>query len=171
MIDLSQVQPHNEIVGGDGGHIGTVDHIVDNAIKLTRKDSADNRHHYIDVGLIASIERGRFGSKPIPPTPSPSWKAKRRIALRTLAWTRGSRKPFRLATRCQPSTSPSELGCPRSGTDGRSALLPHRDRQSRDSLRGSVERTRASQPCGLVPPLVSAVPCRPSRPRSWRPEA
>lgn len=59
MIELSQVQPHAEVVGADGVHIGTVDHAVDNAIKLTRKDSVDDRHHYIDIGLIQSLEGGR----------------------------------------------------------------------------------------------------------------
>ena len=63
MIDLSQVREHDEVVGADGGHIGTVDHTVDNAIKLTRKDSADNRHHYIDVGLISSLEAGKVRLK------------------------------------------------------------------------------------------------------------
>jgi hypothetical protein len=59
VINLALIQPHDEVVGADGGHVGTVDHTVKNALKLTRKDSVDDRHHYIDIGLIASIDSGK----------------------------------------------------------------------------------------------------------------
>ena len=59
MIDLSKILPHDEVLSADGVHLGTVDHTVENAVKLTRKDSVDKRHHYVDVGLIEKIETGR----------------------------------------------------------------------------------------------------------------
>jgi len=60
MADLSQIQPHAEVIGADGVHVGTVDHVDGERLKLTRKDSSDEHHHYIDGGLIAGIEDGRI---------------------------------------------------------------------------------------------------------------
>ena len=58
MTDLSQIKEHAEVIGADGVHVGTVDHLQGDRIKLTRKDSTDERHHYISIGLIAEIENG-----------------------------------------------------------------------------------------------------------------
>ncbi len=59
MADLSQIEPYAEVIGADGVHVGTVDHVAGDRLKLTRKDSVDGRHHFIDGGLIAGIEDGR----------------------------------------------------------------------------------------------------------------
>jgi len=59
MTDLSQIQPHAEVIGADGVHVGTVDHMDGRRIKLTKKDFSDEHHHYIDVGLVADIEDGK----------------------------------------------------------------------------------------------------------------
>jgi hypothetical protein len=56
--DLSQIQKHAEVIGADGVHVGTVDHIHGKRIKLAKKDSVDGHHHYIDGGLVADIENG-----------------------------------------------------------------------------------------------------------------
>jgi hypothetical protein len=58
MADLSQVQPHMEIIGADGARLGTVDSVEGDRIKLTRPDSGSHRHHhhYISGGLVAGIE-------------------------------------------------------------------------------------------------------------------
>ena len=58
MMELGQVKPHAEIIGADGVHVGTVDHVEGSRIKLTKKDSSDAHHHYIDGGLVAGIEDG-----------------------------------------------------------------------------------------------------------------
>lgn len=58
MIDLSQIKKHDEIIGADGVHVGTVDAVHGDHLKLTKKDSADRHHHRIDAGLIASVENG-----------------------------------------------------------------------------------------------------------------
>ena len=44
-----------EVVGADGLHVGTVDHVEGEQIKLTRRDSDDNRHHYIPTDWVASV--------------------------------------------------------------------------------------------------------------------
>lgn len=66
MADLSQIKEHMEVIGADGVHVGTVDHLDGDRIKLTKKDSsadvegADGKHaghhHYVSVGLVADIE-------------------------------------------------------------------------------------------------------------------
>ncbi|CAN7617745.1 DUF2171 domain-containing protein [Phenylobacterium sp. LjRoot164] len=58
MTDLSAIKEHTEVIGADGVHLGTVDRVEGDRIKLTRADSGSHgdHHHYISAGLIASIE-------------------------------------------------------------------------------------------------------------------
>lgn len=60
MSALSKVKEHMEVIGADGVHLGTVDRVEGNRIKLTKKDSGEGshkgHHHYIEGGLIADIE-------------------------------------------------------------------------------------------------------------------
>ena len=58
MADISQVREHMEVIGADGVHIGTVDAVEGNRIKLTRPDSGSHQghHHYLSAGLISGIE-------------------------------------------------------------------------------------------------------------------
>ena len=51
MTDLSQIKEHADVIGADGVHVGTVDHVQGHRIKLTKKSSGDERHHYISTGL------------------------------------------------------------------------------------------------------------------------
>ena len=66
MADLSQIKEHMEVIGADGVHVGTVDHVDGDRIKLTKKDSGADiegaegghagHHHYVSTGLVADIE-------------------------------------------------------------------------------------------------------------------
>lgn len=57
MADYENIAEHMEIVGSDGGHVGTVDHLDGQRIKLTRTDpAAGGEHHYIHVDSIASVD-------------------------------------------------------------------------------------------------------------------
>ena len=60
MADLSQIKEHSEVIGADGVHVGTVDGVEGNRIKLTKKDSGEGshegHHHYISGGLVASVD-------------------------------------------------------------------------------------------------------------------
>jgi hypothetical protein len=62
MADLSQIKEHAEVIGADGVHVGTVDGVEGNRIKLTKKDSGEGghegHHHFIAGGLVASVEDG-----------------------------------------------------------------------------------------------------------------
>jgi hypothetical protein len=66
MTDASAIKEHMEVIGADGVHIGTVDHVDGERIKLTKKDSGAEiegaegshagHHHYISLGLVAGVE-------------------------------------------------------------------------------------------------------------------
>lgn len=66
MADASAIREHMEVIGADGVHVGTVDHVDGDRIKLTKKDSAAEiegaegshagHHHYISLGLVAEVE-------------------------------------------------------------------------------------------------------------------
>jgi len=62
MTDKSKIKEHMEVIGADGVHVGIVDHLDGERIKLTKKDSPQTKsgkgasHHYLPVGLIAEIE-------------------------------------------------------------------------------------------------------------------
>jgi hypothetical protein len=57
---MTDIKERMEVIGADGVHVGTVDKIEGNRIKLTRKDSGEGshkgHHHYIDRGLVAGVE-------------------------------------------------------------------------------------------------------------------
>ena len=57
---MQEIREHMEIIGADGVHVGTVDRVEGNRIKLTRKDSGEGghkgHHHFIDKGLVADVE-------------------------------------------------------------------------------------------------------------------
>lgn len=58
MTDLTQITEHMEVIGADGVHLGTVDKIEGDRIKLTKADSGSHHdhHHYIAQGLIAAVD-------------------------------------------------------------------------------------------------------------------
>ncbi len=57
---MTEIREHMEVIGADGVHIGTVDKLEGNRIKLTRKDSGEGshkgHHHFIDKSLVAEVE-------------------------------------------------------------------------------------------------------------------
>jgi len=58
------IREHMEVIGADGVHVGTVDAIEGDRIKLTKKDSDagfpqeshHGHHHYLPLGLVATVE-------------------------------------------------------------------------------------------------------------------
>jgi hypothetical protein len=62
MVDATQIKEHAEVIGADGVHVGTVDHVDGDRIKLTKQDSPATqdgqgaKHHYLPLGLVAEIE-------------------------------------------------------------------------------------------------------------------
>ena len=67
MTDASAIREHMEVIGADGAHVGTVDKVEGDRIKLTKADSGAEvegaeggahagHHHYISLGLVAEVE-------------------------------------------------------------------------------------------------------------------
>jgi hypothetical protein len=60
MSGFEDIREHMEVIGADGVHVGTVDRVEENRIKLIRADSGighEEHHHYIPRGLVAEVER------------------------------------------------------------------------------------------------------------------
>ena len=60
MADTDGIREHMEVIGADGVHVGTLDHVDGGRIKLTKGDSGqgahEGHHHYIPAGLVAEVE-------------------------------------------------------------------------------------------------------------------
>ena len=59
MTSLENVREHMEVIGADGVHLGTVDRVEGDRIKLIRADSGlahQEHHHFIPKGLVAAVE-------------------------------------------------------------------------------------------------------------------
>ena len=60
MGDFSTIREHMEVIGADGGHVGTVDKVEGDRIKLTKADSGQSghqgHHHFIGRALVADVE-------------------------------------------------------------------------------------------------------------------
>jgi hypothetical protein len=50
------IKEHNVVIGADGVHVGTVDRFENGRIKLTKADSGEGHHHFIDLSLVADVE-------------------------------------------------------------------------------------------------------------------
>jgi len=58
MVAPLAIKDHMEIVGMDGVHVGTVDHMEGaDEIKLTKDDAdADGEHHFIPLAWVESVD-------------------------------------------------------------------------------------------------------------------
>ena len=59
MSGFDDIREHMEVIGADGVHIGTVDRVEENRIKLIRADNGlghEEHHHFIPRGLVAEVE-------------------------------------------------------------------------------------------------------------------
>lgn len=70
MFEKWRIKEHMDVADSTGRHIGTVDEIEDNQIKLTRSDSSDGSHHYVDIDSVDRIEDDRVYLKQGTPLPS-----------------------------------------------------------------------------------------------------
>lgn len=54
-----EIKQGMEVIGADGVHVGTVDRIEGNRIKLKKSDSFgkhEGHHHYVEMGFVAGVE-------------------------------------------------------------------------------------------------------------------
>ncbi len=76
----TQIAEHSAVTGSCGGHVGTVDKVEGDRIKLTKKDDPDGtaaHHHYIPLSAVASVEGGEVKLK------MPAEEAKTKAAATT----------------------------------------------------------------------------------------
>jgi hypothetical protein len=77
MIDASKIREHMDVVGSDGQHVGTVDKVEGDRIKLTKSDDPDgsrSHHHFIPMSEVASCDGGKVRLS------MPAQQAKQRFA-------------------------------------------------------------------------------------------
>lgn len=60
MAGSDDIREGMEVIGADSVHIGTIDRIEGDRIKLTKKDSGqgshEGHHHFLAKGLVAEVE-------------------------------------------------------------------------------------------------------------------
>jgi len=55
--DVEKIRPHMEVLGADGGHVGTVDNLRGDHIVLTKSDAAaGGAHHGIPAGWVSKVD-------------------------------------------------------------------------------------------------------------------
>ena len=59
MFEKLRIKEHMEVTSFEGQHLGTVDDVQDDRIKLTRTDSEDNMHHYMPLESVDRIDDNR----------------------------------------------------------------------------------------------------------------
>ncbi len=60
----SQIREHMDVVCSKGVKLGRVDHVQGDEIKLTKNDSPDQKHHFIPMSLVSSVNDKVHLSKP-----------------------------------------------------------------------------------------------------------
>ncbi|WP_375291892.1 DUF2171 domain-containing protein [Qipengyuania sp.] len=60
MFDKLRIKEHMEVTDHAGRHLGTVDEVEDERIKLTKSDSADSFHHYIPLEQMDRVDDNRL---------------------------------------------------------------------------------------------------------------
>jgi hypothetical protein len=62
MINASQIQEHAEIIGSDGIHVGTVDRVEGDRIKLIKSENQaghQDHHHFIELDVVETVQDNR----------------------------------------------------------------------------------------------------------------
>jgi hypothetical protein len=64
-VKIEDIKEHMEVLGADGKHVGTVDHVGQDNIKLTKGDpQSGGQHHIIPVQLVQSVDEQVHLNKP-----------------------------------------------------------------------------------------------------------
>lgn len=59
MFEKIRIKEHMEVADCNGAHIGTVDDVENDAIKLTKSDSKDEMHHFLSLDDVDKIDDNR----------------------------------------------------------------------------------------------------------------
>jgi hypothetical protein len=55
-VNITDIKEDMDVIGADSVHIGTVDKVEGDRIKLTKADSGSGRHRFVPTGLVAEVE-------------------------------------------------------------------------------------------------------------------
>lgn len=66
MVEANKIREHMEVIGSDGKHVGTVDHLEgEDRIKLAKNDpAAGGKHHFIPVEWVDHVDKHVHLDKP-----------------------------------------------------------------------------------------------------------
>lgn len=56
MAEASDIREHMEVRDTVGVHVGTVDHVEGDRIKLTRANAPDGQHHYVPLSAVSRVD-------------------------------------------------------------------------------------------------------------------
>lgn len=59
MFEKIRIKEHMEVANHEGQHVGTVDEVEDDKIKLTKSDSMDDMHHFLSLEDVDRIDDNR----------------------------------------------------------------------------------------------------------------
>lgn len=59
MFEKLRIKEHMEVTDAAGQHVGTVDEVDGDQIKLTKSDAADAQHHFIALDNVDKIDHNR----------------------------------------------------------------------------------------------------------------
>ncbi|HAD18036.1 DUF2171 domain-containing protein (plasmid) [Qipengyuania citrea] len=60
MFEKLRIKEHMEVADCKGIHVGTVDEVEGDAIKLTKSDSSDDIHHFLSMDDVEKIDDNRI---------------------------------------------------------------------------------------------------------------
>jgi len=64
MFENLDIKEQMEVVDINGQHIGTVDHIEGDVLKLSRSGFTDELHHFVPLAAVRKVEGGRVHVEP-----------------------------------------------------------------------------------------------------------
>ena len=70
MFEKFRIKEHMEVSDFAGQHVGTVDEVDGDRIKLTRTDSSDGAHHFLQMEQVDKIDDNRIYLKEGTPIPA-----------------------------------------------------------------------------------------------------
>ena len=56
MVRADEIRQHMEVVGNDGRHVGIIDGIEADEIKLSRSDAPDRLHHFLPLATVEYVD-------------------------------------------------------------------------------------------------------------------
>jgi len=59
MFEKFRIKEHMEVADARGQHIGTVDDVEGDRIKLTKSDAGDNMHHFLSMDDVEKLDDNR----------------------------------------------------------------------------------------------------------------